>query len=778
MRTPQLVILAILLVAASAVSAQEKAPAESARTLEIQADVQEKVGSLYRLRGHVVIRYRDMTLKADEVTYDDDSGEATVTGNVELVRATETVRAESGTYNLRTGVGKFIRVRALVQIKPEPDPDLLLSPNPFYFEAAWVERRADGSYVAHHGWVTNCTPESAKWKLRAARADIRPGERVTLFASSFHLGPIPLLFSPYFTLPRERRPRRTGFLLPAAGNNSRKGVTVGEGFFWAINAHADLLIGAEYFSKRGWSRQAQLRVLPTAGSSVLVTYFGVSDRGIVTPAGARIDQSGEFAHVFTEGSLGRGFRGVADITHLSSLRFRLGFSETFNEAVVSEVHATAFLSNNPDTYYFNGFFRRYRNFEILQLLDPLAPLPESAVTLTNAPAFEFGSRPRALPRLPLYLSFDTSVSGVRRSDRRIQTPALVQRFDLYPRATFPLLRSPYLHLTPTVGFRYTHYGARLVDAPTVPGCAPDGRVGPRVLNCPLRRLLGEASLDLRLPSLARIYERPTSRYKHVVETQAVYRYVNGTRNFEQLLRLDETDILTDTSEIEYAVTNRLFSRRAGRPPAPAATPAGGDSVQEVFSWRLAQKYFFDPDLRGALLPGRRNLVAALASLTGYAWADSPRRFSPLVSTLKITPGRRYDTEWRLDYDVGRNKAVNSRVTLSTLLWREFRASLAHFVTRNDPLLQPRSHQLRFLVSYGQLNRRGLNAAFGATWNIRQDFFQNTMVQVAYNWDCCGIAFEFRRLGLGPLRSENQFRLAFTVANLGTFGTLRKQERLF
>jgi LPS-assembly protein len=50
--------------------------------------------------------------------------------------------------------------------------------------------------------------------------------------------------------------------------------------------------------------------------------------------------------------------------------------------------------------------------------------------------------------------------------------------------------------------------------------------------------------------------------------------------------------------------------------------------------------------------------------------------------------------------------------------------------------------------------------------------------VSYNNDCCGISFEYRRFALGPVRNENQFRLAFSLANIGTFGNLKKQERLF
>jgi LPS-assembly protein len=38
--------------------------------------------------------------------------------------------------------------------------------------------------------------------------------------------------------------------------------------------------------------------------------------------------------------------------------------------------------------------------------------------------------------------------------------------------------------------------------------------------------------------------------------------------------------------------------------------------------------------------------------------------------------------------------------------------------------------------------------------------------------------EYRRFALGTVRNENQFRFAFTLANIGTFGNLRRQASLF
>ncbi|MFQ5778448.1 MAG: hypothetical protein ACE5IP_10630, partial [Terriglobia bacterium] len=85
---------------------------------------------------------------------------------------------------------------------------------------------------------------------------------------------------------------------------------------------------------------------------------------------------------------------------------------------------------------------------------------------------------------------------------------------------------------------------------------------------------------------------------------------------------------------------------------------------------------------------------------------------------------------------------------------------------------------RCVAGCGSLNRPGFNAAYATTWDVRRGFLPNSIAQVSYNWDCCGVAFSFTRLGLGPLRSENEYRFSFSIANVGTFGTIRRRERIF
>jgi len=65
-----------------------------------------------------------------------------------------------------------------------------------------------------------------------------------------------------------------------------------------------------------------------------------------------------------------------------------------------------------------------------------------------------------------------------------------------------------------------------------------------------------------------------------------------------------------------------------------------------------------------------------------------------------------------------------------------------------------------------------------SYDIRQGVAENELFQVNYNADCCGLAVGYQRLNLGQIRNENQFRVSFVLANIGNFGNMRNQEKVF
>jgi LPS-assembly protein len=237
-------------------------------------------------------------------------------------------------------------------------------------------------------------------------------------------------------------------------------------------------------------------------------------------------------------------------------------------------------------------------------------------------------------------------------------------------------------------------------------------------------------------------------------------------NFADFIRFDSNSTLTNTNELEYGFTQHLYIKEGDAQPV------------DFLSWNVVQKHYFDPTFGGALITGQRNVFQALDSITPFAFASTPRNWSPIVSDLRLTPGGRYDAEQILEYDPQLSKVTTIGTLLKMKPYSEFYFTIAEFRLQGDPVVQPPSNQIRAIVGYGDLTRKGFNVSGGVSYDFVADTLQNQFVQVNYNGGCCGLALEYRRLELGTVRTENQFRVAFVIANIGTFGNLRRQEKIY
>ena len=144
-----------------------------------------------------------------------------------------------------------------------------------------------------------------------------------------------------------------------------------------------MTIGAADYSKRGWSQKGELRMRPWENAKLEASYFGVIDRGLDKPTAPPIKQGGHEAKLLFTSLLPDGWRAVADLDQLTSLTFRLAWSETFTQAVNSEVRNTAFLTNNFDGFSLNFAALSYQNF--------LSATPQTSITLRTAPEARFSS---------------------------------------------------------------------------------------------------------------------------------------------------------------------------------------------------------------------------------------------------------------------------------------------------------------------------------------------------------------------------------------------------
>ncbi|MGE5054812.1 MAG: LPS-assembly protein LptD [Acidobacteriota bacterium] len=776
-----------------------------------------KTGDIYKLRGNVEIHYNTYILRADEVTYDDSTGLATASGHFRVDGGPndDHIQASHGTYNLTTETGKFYDVTATTGMQLGGSRVTLTSTAPFAFSGKVVEKTGSDHYVVYDGSITTCQLPQPKWMFQAHKVVVDVGGNATIYHSDFLLHGFPVFYFPYATHPIAREARHSGFLMPTAGRSSTKGNVVGDSFYWAMNRSMDGSLGGEYYSKRGWAQRGEFRARPSNTSYVDLSYFGVIDRGIVISNGSRpVREGGQEARLTAEGNY-YGIRAVSDIDYLSSFLFRLAFNEVFTQAINSEVKSQVFLAKNYKGFSFGGVVERYQDF--FQTVDATTgklsnPPTFDSIRILHTPSIDASSVDRPLWHLPLLWSVDGSVSGLSRSEPGFRTSNVLGRVDLSPEISMPLHFWGW-SLRPAMALHDTYYTQRFVN-----GAAS---------NDPTNREAVDTSVEVRPPALEKVFQREFlgRTWKHVIEPRIVYRMATGVNNFANVLHFDDRDILSNTHEVQYGFITRLYTK--GKPSSVqecespmtglavgAAAPeqtvpwerprslenqpcVSGPQVREVATWEVAQKYFLDPTFGGALATGQRNVFATTEDLTGIAFITEPRHLSPVISRLRVASGSRTDTEWDLDYDFQLH-----RVNANTLLVNynagpfTFGGGDAFLQIPQTTSVQPglgqgkcgpvsgsrqvtcKFQQFRLALGYGSLTKRGLSAAASAGFDSETKKLQFATAQTTYNWDCCGITLEYRRYAIANLRNENLFRFTFSLANIGAFGNLRRQERLY
>lgn len=720
----------------------------------VNAVTEETDGSLRHLRGHVRLEMTDKKLEADEVDYDEETGEANFRGNVRYENFLDGTKLECdhGNYNVNTETGFFYDLRGTSVPKIVSRPGLLTTSNPFYFEGLWAERTED-RYIVHEGFVTDCRVPKPWWRLTGPKFDIMPGQRAIAYKAVFHVRRIPLFYLPAYYKSLKRLPRQSGLLEPSFGRSTLFGEFFGLGAYWAINRSSDLLYRGVYYSLRGLASTVDFRAKLKPGTDIGFYLFGVNDKGIPQGNGQVLKEGGYQFTLNGRSDLGDGWQAIGQINYLSSFLFRQTFSQSFHDAIFSESHSVGFLTKHWDTFGFYVVGDRDEEFQSVT--------PGDTIVIKKLPEVEFLSRDRQILGgvLPLWFSFDSSAGFLDRTEPDFQTSRFVPRLDVYPHltSTFHFLG---MTLTPSVSLRETSYGGSLASTEV------NGQPALQANGQNVVRNAHEVAIELMLPALQHIYKSPKwlggEKVKHVIEARAEYQYVGGIDNFNRIIRFDETDLMSDTNQVTLHLTNRLFVKNKD------------GNVNEVLSWDLAQSRYFDPTFGGAAIAGQRNVIQATEDLDGFAFLNGPRNYSPIVSALRFQ--QQIGFEWRVDYDPLLHH-ISTTVFSVDYRFSKYFLSVGQSEVRTDPAVAPNSNQLRGLFGIGNQSRKGWNAGISLYYDYMRGILEFATTQLTYNTDCCGISVEYRRFNFGT-RDDSEYRIAFAISNVGTFGNLRRQDRVF
>lgn len=720
------------------------------KDINIDANNQKMEGEWRYFRGSVRMETADMLLQADEVDYNAETSEAHARGSVRFEHFVngDKIQCDRADYNVDDETGKFYEVKGTSPAKIETRPGVLTTSNPFYFEGEWAERIHE-KYVLHTGFITDCKMPRPWWKLVGPKFDIVPGDRAVAYHTAFRLRGVPLFYAPALYKSLKKSPRKSGFLTPNIGNSSRRGFMLGAGYYWAISRSFDALYRAQYFTSRGLASTLDFRGKVRPGTDFNLSFFGVSDRGVKIGTDSQgkdviQKQGGELISFQGKSDLGKGWTARGEINYLSSFLFRQSFTESFHEAIFSESRSVGYLTKHWDSFGVYLVADRDQQFQTANKGD--------YIVLGKLPELQFVGREKQIASgpVPLWFAIESSAGLLHRTEPEFQTRQFVGRVDIHPTITTALYWKGF-SLVPTFGIRETGYGSSFGNG--------------KVSDHDYTRSAREVSVNLNFPALERIYGAPKwmgVKVKHTIEARAEYHYVGGIGDFGKVIRFDQSDLLSNTNEVRFSLTNRFYVKNKD----------GG--VNEMLSWEVSQARYFDPTFGGAVVAGQRNVVETTSDLTGFAFLDRPRNYSPVVSVLRYQ--QKIGVEWRTDFDPLRGRISNSGFTADARFDNYF-VSVGHYQVNSDPVLSPSSNQFRGQIGFGKQGRKGWNGAYSSYYDFKRGLIQFSTIQGTYNTDCCGLSVEYRRFNIGT-RDETQYRVAFAISNVGTFGTLKKQEKLF
>jgi LPS-assembly protein len=393
-----------------------------------------------------------------------------------------------------------------------------------------LQRFSEYHYRVKEGAFTNCDAQDGEvpaWRFKFDDMDLNVGDTLALKGAWLCVADVPVVPIPTITYPMSMR--RSGFLVPQVGFDSRFGTHIQDSFYWAINPSQDLTIAPSYYSKLGYGSDAEYRYVIDQKSrgqwyvsylqqTALPNVTGV-DQTSSDVKRARALIAGTHTQQFTENLLLRGNASfVTDPNYLQQL---------------SNSGTQRALPSNESNLLLNQRLP-YGNMYILgQYLQPLQAggkdtfqrLPETGYTLPNV----------ALFNSPLLFGMEGDYVNFYREEG-----FALNRVNVVPGISTDVIDLGHVvGLTPQAKFREVYYTR---------GAQSDAS---------LHRETFWAGVDATSKLSRRFGLDGGGSFLHTIEPTVMYEYVPGTDQ-SKIAQVDQIDDLPKKNLLTYALRNRVL----------------------------------------------------------------------------------------------------------------------------------------------------------------------------------------------------------------------------
>jgi LPS-assembly protein len=188
-------------------------------------------------------------LNADEATLQKLTGRLTARGHVHLRDEQTDIWSEHLELNLNTEAGVIT------------DGTIFWKEQNSFITGRRLQRFSETHYRVKEGSFTNCDAKDGEipaWRFNFDDIDVEYEDSLFGKGVWFNVNDVPVLPLPTFRYPLGAS-RKTGFLLPTHGYNTKFGFQYRQGFFWAINPSNDLTISPQILTERGAGVDLQYR---------------------------------------------------------------------------------------------------------------------------------------------------------------------------------------------------------------------------------------------------------------------------------------------------------------------------------------------------------------------------------------------------------------------------------------------------------------------------------------------------------------------------------------
>ena len=198
--------------------------------------------------GNVEITLGPRKMRADRVSYNLQTGDADLTGEVRYKDADEQFSFDRVTLNLNTELGILY------------NGSILINTNNYRIFGEKIEKTGEQSYRIQKGAITTCPCDDGKpdWELGMRHADVLLdgyafSKDVTMRAKG-----VPVFWLPYGVFP-VKLTRQSGLLFPSFSVSRLKGTMYTVPYYWAINRWSDATVTVDVMSARGVRPEVEYR---------------------------------------------------------------------------------------------------------------------------------------------------------------------------------------------------------------------------------------------------------------------------------------------------------------------------------------------------------------------------------------------------------------------------------------------------------------------------------------------------------------------------------------